>query len=58
MQETFSNASEKQMKGGVIMEQLKLIVQEWSWAIVALVLAYEGMKLLVFLVRQFFESIL
>ena len=46
------------MKGDVIMEQLKLIVQEWSWAIVALVLAYEGMKLLVFLVRQFFESIL
>jgi hypothetical protein len=58
MQETFSNASEKRMKGDVIMEQLKLIVQEWSWAIVALVLAYEGMKLLVFLVRQFFESIL
>ena len=58
MQETFSNASEKQMKGGVIMESIMPIWQQFCWTFAAIVLAYEGMKLLVFLVRQFFESIL
>lgn len=40
------------------MESIMPVMQEWFWSITALVLAYKGIRLLVFLVKQFIESII
>lgn len=48
---------QKNNKGGEIMEQLKLIMQEGLWAIVAMVLIALGIVCLIKMINTFIQSI-